>query len=77
MTTIVINENTKMGKLIMTIIKETNCGKIIQDNKKGANDCGFSHAPNKETIEALKEAKAGKTKKYESAKDLFKALDSL
>jgi hypothetical protein len=48
MTTIVINENTKMGKLIMTIIKETNCGKIIQDNKKGTNECDFSHTPNKE-----------------------------
>lgn len=57
MTTIVINENTKMGKLVMTIIKETNCGKKIQDKKKDRKECDFPHTPNAKTIEALNEAK--------------------
>ncbi len=77
MTTIVIDEKSKMGKLVMTIIKETNCGKIIQDKKRDRKECDFPHTPNAKTIEALNEAKEGKTKKYESTKDLFKALDSI
>jgi hypothetical protein len=38
MTTVVIDEKTKIGKLIMNMIKETNCGKIINHKKDGNLD---------------------------------------
>jgi len=33
MTTIVIDEKSKTGKLILIMIRETNCGKIIEEKE--------------------------------------------
>lgn len=63
MTTVVIDEKSKMGKLIMNLIKETNCGKIIDDKK-----------PNRETLESLKDSLNGKVTKTKSVKDLMQKL---
>lgn len=75
MTTIVINEKTKIGKLIMNMIRETKCGQIIDEKKQDKEYCKLPHIPNAETIKAMKDAKAGKGTKFTSTKELFKALD--
>jgi len=63
MTTIVINEKTKIGKLIMNMIIETNCGKIIGEN-----------GPNKKTLGAINDSVAGKVHKTKSVKELMEKL---
>ncbi len=63
MTTIVIDEKTKIGKLIMDMIKETNCGKIIRDKKDGKLDSLISRTES--------DINSGKTKKIETS-DLWK-----
>lgn len=55
MTTIIINEKTKKGQIILDLIREMGVGKII-DDKIEAEDI-----PNKKTIKAIQEAKEGKT----------------
>lgn len=65
MTTIIINERTKLGKLILGMIKETKCGEIVDFKKE---------IPNKETSRAILDAKNGKTKKYENTDALFNDL---
>ena len=32
MTTVIINEKTKKGRIILDLIREMSCGKIITDN---------------------------------------------
>ncbi|MES2590025.1 MAG: hypothetical protein V4622_13685 [Bacteroidota bacterium] len=56
MTTITlrINERTKMGKIILDLIK------LSSSEKKGVE---VLHVPNEETLEAIKEAEEGKTTK--------------
>jgi lysophospholipid acyltransferase (LPLAT)-like uncharacterized protein len=54
MTTIVINENSKKGKIIIDLIREMGVGRIIDNSNK---------APNKTTINAVEDAKAGYTTK--------------
>jgi hypothetical protein len=63
MTTIVIDEKSKLGKLIMNLIKETNCGKIIDTDK----------AENLDNLIKKTESdiRRGRTKKIETA-DLWK-----
>jgi len=63
MTTIVIDDKTKMGKLVVSIVKETNCGKVI-DTK------------NVDELEAIikkteRDIKLGRTKKI-ATDDLWK-----
>jgi lysophospholipid acyltransferase (LPLAT)-like uncharacterized protein len=60
MTTIVINENTTKGKLIIDLIKEMGVGKIIDNSNK---------TPNKTTINAVEDAKAGYTTKCKDFDD--------
>jgi hypothetical protein len=63
MTTIIINEKTKKGRIILDLIREMGAGKIIEDST-------ISEAiPNKTTIKAIQEAKEGKTIKCESFED--------
>jgi len=54
MTTIVINEKTKKGKLIIDLIKEMGVGKIIDNSNK---------EPNKTTLNAIEDARTGYTTK--------------
>lgn len=53
MTTIIINERTKKGRIILDLVRELSCGKII--NEDTAKD------PNKKTIKAIREVSEGKT----------------
>jgi len=75
MTTIVIDERTRIGKLILDMIHETNCGKILEEKKRRNQICGLSHIPNAETIKAIEEAETGMVNEYNSTSDLFKSLD--
>ena len=52
MTTVIINEKTK-GKLVLALIRELGVGRIVEDQHK--------KIPNQTTINAMEEAKAGKT----------------
>jgi hypothetical protein len=54
MTTIIINEKTKKGKLIISLIKEMGIGEIFDDS---------DYAPNQTTLNAIEEARAGYTTK--------------
>ncbi|HKM92120.1 MAG TPA: hypothetical protein VJY41_00570 [Prolixibacteraceae bacterium] len=49
MTTIVINEKTKKGRIILDLIREMGIGQIIEDNF------------NENTIQAINDAQHGKT----------------
>ncbi|MBC8485513.1 MAG: hypothetical protein H8D45_05675 [Bacteroidetes bacterium] len=62
MTTVIINNKTKKGKLILDLIREMGCGEIITDN------------PNEETRAAIKDARRGKLKRANSAAGLCKEL---
>lgn len=55
MTTIIINEKTKKGRIILDLIREMGVGKIV-DEKMGSENI-----PNDETIKAIQEARKGKT----------------
>lgn len=55
MTTIVINEKTKKGRIILDLIREMGVGEIIE-NKKAS-----SHIPNDTTLKAIRDAEEGKT----------------
>jgi len=55
MTTIIINEKTKKGKLILALIREMGVGRIVGEQDE--------NTPNQTTIDAMEETKAGKTTK--------------
>ncbi|HLN74000.1 MAG TPA: hypothetical protein VK205_11945 [Prolixibacteraceae bacterium] len=62
MTTIIINEKTKKGRIILDLIRELGVGKIIEDTTSDA-------ILNKTTIKAIQEAKEGKTIKCNDFED--------
>ena len=62
MTTVIINNKTKKGKLILDLIREMNCGEIIEED------------PNEETIKAIQEARNGELKKAKNSNDLSDKL---
>jgi hypothetical protein len=66
MTTIIIDENTKKGKIILEIVREMNAGKIIDEKKH--------HSFSKETLQAIEEAKTGKTVKCNSFDDYLEKV---
>lgn len=55
MTTVIINEKTKKGRIILDLIREMSCGKIITDN---LND---EKTPNDKTRMAFRDAIEGKS----------------
>jgi hypothetical protein len=55
MTTIIINEKTKKGRIILDLIREINGGKIIENDKKA------DKIPNNITLNAIQEAEKGNT----------------
>ena len=65
--TLKINEQTGIGKAILELLK---------NHAKEGKDIEIIETPNLSTINAMVEAKLGKTKKFKDAKDLFKELDS-
>jgi hypothetical protein len=65
MATIIINENTKKGKIILDLIKELRVGKIIEDT---------SNTPNQKTIDAIKDAQQGNTTKCSNFDDYLQKI---
>ena len=66
MTTIIINEKTKKGKIILDLIREMGLGKIIDDEVK--------NTPNKKTSNAIREAINGETTKCSSFNDYLEKV---
>lgn len=63
--TLRINENSKMGKVILDLIK------ITAADKKGVE---VVRTFNAQTIKAIEDVEAGRTFKVKNTKDLFKEL---
>ena len=63
MTTIIINEKTKKGRIVLDLIREMNCGKIIPDEKNVAEN------PNEITRLAIQQARKGETNKCTNFED--------
>ena len=61
MTTIIINERSKKGCIILDLVRELSCGKIINDDKV--------YLPNNKTVMAIQEASEGKTIKCNDFED--------
>ena len=66
MTTIIINEKTKKGRIILDLIREVNGGKIIENDKNITNDT---------TMKAIQEAKEGKTIHCVDFEDYLKKVE--
>jgi len=62
MTTVILDDKTKKGKLILDLIREINGGKIINDE------------PNEETIKAIKEARNQDVKEVKDSEELINKL---
>ena len=68
MTTIIINEKTKKGRIILDLIREMGVGKIVDEKKESEN------IPNAKTLQAIQEAKEGKTIKCADFDDYLKKV---
>jgi hypothetical protein len=66
MTTIIINEKSKKGKIIIELIKELGIGQII--------DGPGNYRLNDITLQAVEEAEAGKTIKCNSFEDYLEKV---
>lgn len=66
MTTIIIDEKSKKGKILLKLIKELGIGEIVRDKKMKTTRA------NQTTISAIKEAFEGKTVVCEDFKDYIK-----
>jgi hypothetical protein len=66
MTTIIINERTKKGRIILDLVRELSCGKILNDNPV--------ELPNSKTLKAIREAKEGKTIQCSDFSDYLKKV---
>lgn len=64
MTTVIINDKTKKGKLVLELFREMGYGKII------------SREPNQETIAAIEDARAGKVSEAKHVKELLKSINA-
>lgn len=60
-----INERSKMGKIILELIK------VSSEENQGVE---IIHVPNSETIKAIEDVQKGKTTKVKNAQELFKNL---
>ena len=68
MTTIIINEETKIGRLVLDLIREIGVGEIIDDRFKSDNIL------NDITINAIREANEGNTIKCDDFDDYLKKV---
>ena len=68
MTTIIINEETKIGRLVLDLIREIGVGEIIDDRLKSDNIL------NDITINAIREANEGNTIKCDDFDDYLKKV---
>jgi len=62
MTTVIVNDKTKKGKLILDLIREINGGEIIKDE------------PNEETIKAIEAARKNNVTKVKDSSELINKL---
>jgi len=69
MTTIIINEKTKKGRIILDLIREIGVGKIIENNMESENIL------NNTTLKAIKEANEGNTIKCIDFDDYLKKVE--
>lgn len=69
MTTIIINEKTKKGRIILDLIKEIGVGKIVDNLMESENIL------NSVTLKAIKEANEGKTIKCIDFDDYLKKVE--
>ncbi len=69
MTTIIINEKSKKGKVILDLLKEMGVGKIISEKSQNK-----SLKPNKDTLLAIKDAIEGNTIKCDSFEDYLEKV---
>jgi hypothetical protein len=60
-----INERSKMGKIILELIK------VSSEENQGVE---IIHVPNAETIKAIEDVQKGKTTKVKNSQELFKNL---
>jgi len=65
MATVIINEKTKKGRIILDLIKETGIGEIYYDT---------DNIPNQTTIDAIREAQEGYTTKCSGFDDYLKKI---
>ena len=66
MTTVIIDEKSKKGKIVLKLIKELGIGKFVVEKKIK------STRPNQVTLDAIKEAYEGKTIVCEDFQDYVK-----
>ncbi len=66
MTTVIINEKTKKGQLVLALIREMGVGRIVDDQHE--------KTPNQTTINAMEEAKTGKTIKCRDFDDYLEKV---
>jgi len=64
--TLKINSNTNKGKQLLKILEELASDKNLVEMEK---------VPNKDTLEAIREAEAGYGKEFTSLEELFKDLE--
>jgi len=69
MTTVIINEKSKKGRIVLDLIKELGIGKIISEKSRNK-----SLKPNKDTLLAIKDAIEGKTIKCDSFEDYLEKV---
>ncbi len=62
MTTVIIDSKTKKGRLLLELIREMGVGEILHDK------------PNKETRDAIEDARKGNVTRADSATELCKEL---
>jgi hypothetical protein len=69
MTTIIINEKTKKGRIILDLIREIGVGKIVDNRMESKNIL------NSTTVKAIKEANEGETIKCIDFNDYLKKVE--
>jgi hypothetical protein len=69
MTTIIINEKTKKGRIILDLIREIGVGKIVDNRMESKNIL------NSTTVKAIKEANEGETIKCIDFDDYLKKVE--
>ncbi len=69
MTTVIINEKSKKGRIVLDLIKELGIGKVISDKSRNK-----SSKPNKNTLLAIKDAIEGNTIKCDSFEDYLEKV---
>ena len=68
MTTLIINEKTRKGQIILELVHELGVGKIVTE--QGA----FHHIPNRTTTMAIQDAQKGNTIKCDNFNDYLEKI---